>query len=294
MLSLITIIALAGQVHAESAAAFLRTLQQPSGGFISDQLRPGELAQPTLRTTRTALRTCRMLGVAVPRRDVVVAFHAGCYDPESGGFAAWPGAEPDPISTSVGLMILRELKLPSDAYLDRGLAFMNEHTQGFEQIRMVAPALEEFHVSVPNAQKWIEQLRATMNADGTWGSGPGAARTTALYGVTIQRLGGQVDREAVLRVLRAGQRADGGFGGDTAGGSDLESCYRIVRVLYRLDTAPDRVDDLRAFIASCQNDDGGYGRTPDQPSSLHGTYYATIVTTWLDDLEQRGAESAGR
>ena len=286
MLSLITIIAIAGQIHAESAAAFLRTLQQPSGGFISDQLQPGETAQPTLRTTRTGLRTFRMLGVDVPRRDDVVAFHAGCYDPETGGFAAWPGAEPDPISTSVGLMILRELKLPSDAYLDRGLAFMNEHTQGFEQIRMVAPALEDYNVSVPNARKWAQEIRSAMNEDGTWGHGPGAARSTALYGVALERLGGQLDREAVLRVLRAGQRADGGFGNDTAGGSDLESCYRIVRLFHRLDAVPYRCEDLRAFIANCKNDDGGYGRTPAQPSSLHGTYYATIVTSWLDELEK--------
>ena len=62
------------------------------------------------------------------------------------------------------------------------------------------------------------------NSDGSYGQGPGKARTTALYVVAQQRLGGKPESdEAVLEVLRAGQRADGGFGGDKEGGSHLEA-----------------------------------------------------------------------
>ena len=48
------------------------------------------------------------------------------------------------------------------------------------------------------------------------------------------------------------------------------------------DAQPDRPEKLRAFIATCRNADGGYGVRPKTPSSLHGTYYATIVRHWLD------------
>ena len=40
---------------------------------------------------------------------------------------------------------------------------------------------------------------------------------------------------------------------------------------------------VRKFIASCRNDDGGYGVTPGQPSTVSGTYYAAIILHWLDE-----------
>ncbi len=194
-----------------------------------------------------------------------------------------PGAEPDAISTSVALMMFRELKMPVEPYVEAGLAFMNEHTRGFEQIRMVASGLEELDRSVPNVAAWLHEIDRARNADGSYGSGPGRARSTALYVVAQQRLGGKPEsEEAVLQILRAGQRPDGGFGNDTREESDLESCYRVVRLFARLDALPDDPEKLREFIAACRNDDGGFGRTPDEPSSLHGTYYATILRYWLD------------
>jgi prenyltransferase beta subunit len=224
-----------------------------------------------------------MLGGEPADREAVIRFLRGCYDETTGGFAAKPGAPPDPISTSVALMVLGELHLPQEPYLERGLTFMNDHTHGFEQVRMVAAGLEELHRTVPKARDWLKEIDAARNPDGSYGEGPGRARTTGLYVVAQQRLGGQPEsKEAVLKVLRAGQRPDGGFGNDTPGGSDLESCYRIVRLFARLDAKPDDVPKLRAFIASCRNPDGGFGRRPDEPSSLHGTYYATILRHWLD------------
>ena len=290
MFAIIALIALTGQVHAEPAGLFLRSMQQPNGGFISDPLKPGETPKPTLRTTRTALRAFRLLGIEVPNRDKVLAFHAACFDPKTGGFAAEPGGQPDPISTSVALMILHELKLPTDEYAPRALAFMNERTKGFEEIRMVAPGLEQLSVTVPNAKKWEAEVHGVINPDGSFGQGLTTARETALHGVAILRLGGQIDKQATLRALRAGQLPDGGFGNGTEH-SDLESCYRVVRLFDDLDEQPDRMDDVRGFIARCKHDDGGYGRTPDEPSSLHGTYYATIVSSWLEDLQKRHSEA---
>ena len=43
----------------------------------------------------------------------------------------------------------------------------------------------------------------------------------------------------------------------------------------------DLFSKLKGFIAKCRNDDGGYGVTPGSPSTVSGTYYAAIVTYWL-------------
>ena len=267
----------------QTAITFLRTLQTPSGGFVTVAPPKGTPSRPSLRTTRTGLRCFRLLGGQPADRPAVIRYLKACYDPKSGGFSDRPGAKPDAISTAVGLMILGELQLPVEPYREAGLKFINDNTEGFEQIRMVASALEELGRRVPHAGQWLKAIDQARNSDGSYGQGPGKARTTALYVVAQLRLGGKPESdEVVLKVLRAGQRPDGGFGGDKESGSDLEACYRVVRLFSRLNAPPDRPQKLRAFIASCRNADGGYGIRPGEPSSLHGTYYATIVRHWLN------------
>ncbi len=261
---------------------FVQKMQTPSGGFITELPVNGTAAEPTLRTTRTGIRALRLLGGEIPNRDALIRFLNGCYHEPSGGFSARPGLPPDPISTSVGLMIHKELSLPYDDIQQRALQYMDDQTSDFEQIRMVAPCLEELGVSVSNAHKWAGMIAGVRNSDGAYGSGPGKARTTALHAMAAIRLKQDVNRDAVLSAMRQGQRADGGFGNDAEGSSDLESCYRVIRVFRRLDEFPDRTDDVLKFVALCRNDDGGFGRTPNEPSSLHGTYYATIIRLWLE------------
>ena len=283
--TLLTVIPFAADVnvHDPAAIAFLRTLQTPSGGFATLPADQGVTPLPSLRTTRTALRTFRLLGGEPADREAVIRYLQVCYDRDSGGFADRPGTPPDAISTAVGLMVLGELKLPVEPYLEAGLRFMNEKTEGFEQIRMVASALEELDRRVPHVGQWLKTVEQSRNSDGSYGQGPGIARTTALHVVTKLRLGAKLEStEAVLKILRNGQREDGGFGGDKGGGSDLEACYRVVRVIARLDAQPDYPEKLRAFIASCRKADGGYSIRPHESSSLHGTYYATIVCYWLN------------
>jgi prenyltransferase beta subunit len=273
---------------ADDAAAirFLQSTQTSSGGYVSVWPADRATARPSLRTTRTALRSFRLLGGEPADREAVLRYLKECYVVPSGGFGDYPGAPADAISTSVALMVCRELSVPLDPYLEPGLKFMNENTSGFEQIRMVAAGLEELERRVPNVDAWLREIDRARNPDGSYGAGPGQARTTALYVVAQQRLGGKPDSaEAVLQVLRAGQRSDGGFGGDAPGASDLESCYRIVRLFVRLEALPTDPQHLRQYIASCHNDDGGFGITPQLPSSLHGTYYATILRHWLDGGE---------
>ena len=259
-------------------------MQTDNGGFVSERWSDGELAKPTLRTTRTALRAYRLLGGKPPNRDKIIALLENCYDKRSGGFSSEPGRVPDPISTSVALLIFGELELPVEPYLERGLKYMNDNTSGFEQVRMIAASLDELHRSVPNAHKWLTEIDRTRNRDGSFGVGPGLARTTALNLVAEMRLGARPETTRVLSVLEDGRRADGGYGGDKPGDSDLEACYRIVRLYHRMGIRPSDPEKLSHFIDSCRNDDGGYGRTPDELSSLHGTYYATIIRSWLQQL----------
>jgi hypothetical protein len=54
-----------------------------------------------------------------------------------------------------------------------------------------------------------------------------------------------------------------------------------MRAFSKLETLPDRPDDLYRFIASCHNADGGYGVQPGKPSTLQGTYYAAVVRNFL-------------
>ena len=98
----------------------------------------------------------------------------------------------------------------------------------------------------------------TRNADGTYGGGDGAARATGGTVALILRLGGKIDnRAAVLRVMKAGQRNDGGWGPADKPGSDLPSTYRVMRSFVMLKEQPADPVRLRTFVASCRNQDGG-------------------------------------
>lgn len=279
-----------------AAAAFVQNHQTPSGGFARLLPTDGSEAVPSLRATRTAIKALRLLGSEPKDRAAVPRFLRACHDEATGGFADRPGLPPNPISTSVALMILKqELKLPTEPYEARALAFMAEATKDFEELRMVAPGIDAMGVPPPPvAAQWLKMIDEAKNPDGTYGSGPGRARTTALRLMALVRIGGQVDQlENVTELLLAGQRADGGFGGDQAGTSDLESCYRIVRLFHRLKLPVAEPDRLREFIARCRNADGGFGIQPGAPSTLHGTYYATIVRHWLAGGEEHPKSNPG-
>jgi hypothetical protein len=55
-----------------------------------------------------------------------------------------------------------------------------------------------------------------------------------------------------------------------------------MRTFMMLKASPERPDRLHEFIASCRNADGGYGTAPGQPSTASGTYYATVISYWLE------------
>jgi hypothetical protein len=111
--------------------------------------------------------------------------------------------------------------------------------------------------------------------------GAGQARDTGGAVVAVLRLGGKVEhRDKVLEALKAGQRDDGGYGKADAGGSDLETTYRVLRAFHMLEDRPD-AEKVRKFVAKCRNEDCGYGVMPGQPSAVGGTYFASIILHWL-------------
>jgi hypothetical protein len=262
--------------------AYLHSLRNINGGY-----RPTVKDGPSeLRATLACVRALHYFG-GEPKRtfDTGIFIHT-CFDARSGGFTNGSGA-PNPVLTAVGLLVMVDLKMPREAVEKRALEYLAKHAEQFEHVRMAAAAVEAVKKRPAKSDDWLAYLKKLQNADGTFGTGRGRARDTGGAAGAVLRLGGKVDRKAVLTALDAGQRADGGFGKATIKGSDLETTYRVVRTYHMLKARPARADACRAFVAKCRNPDGGYGIAPGQPSAAGPTYFAGIVLHWLAEKGPR-------
>jgi prenyltransferase beta subunit len=271
----------------KATVVFLQKLQAPDGGFLAAPpgSAPGPDSRSSLRATTAALRALKFFGGAPPDRAGCRRFVQLCFNPATGAFVDHPGSpsKPDVATTAVGLMALVELEIPLDRFRQRAVDFLAEHAAAFEEIRIAAAGLEVVKARPAQAAEWIEALKRMQAPDRTFGTGDGKARATAGGVVTLLRLGAQVEHpEDVATAIRAGQRADGGFGQAGAAESDLESGYRVLRALAMLRTKPADVAKCSAFIARCRNPDGGYGVAPGKPSSVAATYYAASMLRWLE------------
>jgi hypothetical protein len=171
--------------------------------------------------------------------------------------------------------------MPRERYA-AAVRYLGENAKSFEEIRIAAAGLEAVSQKPSQATQWVEQITGMRNAEGTFGKGNSAARETGSALVALLRLGGEVQHlDHVLRTLKTGQRPDGAFGKQDTSASDLETTYRVLRAFFMLHEAPDDAARCRAFVASCRNADGGYGVAPGQPSSVAGTYYASMILHWL-------------
>jgi hypothetical protein len=263
----------------KATIAFLQNLQTRYGGF---RQAPGD-GPPGVRATSSALRALRYFGGKPRDRASCEDFVKRCFDRESGAFADRPGGKPDVASAAIGIMAVVELMIPPEPYADAVVKYLAENARDFEQIRIAAAGLEAIGKRPPQASDWLEQIARLRNPDGTYGKGDGRVRATGGAVAAVLRLGGKVEHpDNVLKVLREGQRPDGGFGKEGTDKSDLETSYRVMRTLHMLRATPD-AGRMQKFIASCRNDDGGYGVTPGQPSTTSGTYYAAIILHWLDE-----------
>ena len=275
---------LAAQTAEEKRAtvAFVQRLQAPDGGFPPAPS-GAQPQQSSLRASLGAIRALKYFGGEPRDREACTRFVSACYDKETGGFADRPGGKAEVIPTAVGLMVVVELRMPREKYEPGAVKFLGERAQTFEEIRLAAAGLEAVGKRPPQATEWLDRLIQMRNADGSYGTGAGAARDTGGSVVAVLRLGGKVlDREKVLQILRKGQRPDGGFGKPDARGSDLETTYRVLRAFVMLKERPE-VAKCQAFVARCRNDDGGYGVLPGEKSTVAATYFAGIIQHWLAD-----------
>lgn len=270
-----------GPVSAQTPEAvtilYLKQLQAPGSGF-----RPSKAdTQPSLRATSSALRALKYFGGAANDRAACATFVARCFDKNTGGFRDRPGeGQPDVATTAVGLMAVVELKMPSADYAGPALAFLSKNARSFEEIRIAAAGLEAIGKLPDEAADWRKLLAEMRNADGTYGKGAALPRATGGAVACQLRLGEKVaDPSAILKAIRAGQRADGGYGHADKKESDLETTYRVMRTFVMLKEQP-AVAKLKEFVASCRNDDGGYGVTPGATSTVSGTYFASILLHW--------------
>ena len=267
-----------------ATVAYLQDCQQPDGGFVPAKAigRENGAAKSSLRASSAALRALKYFGGEARDRSACARFVERCFDKATGGFADHPGMQADVTSTAVGLMAVVELKMPADAYRESSVSYLTTHAKSFEDIRLTAAGLEAIGVRPNVADAWLEQLAKLRHADGTYGTDDGAARATGGAVVAVLRLGGKVEHsDNVLRALKMGQRADGGFGKEEAKTSDLETTYRVMRAFVMLREKPD-AQRCRSFVVNCRNPDGGYGVAAGQKSSVAATYFASIILHWLE------------
>ena len=59
-----------------------------------------------------------------------------------------------------------------------------------------------------------------------------------------------------------------------------------MRAIYLLKTKPTQLDELKTYLGSLRNKDGGYGLKPGAPSSIAATYYVVSISDWLKALEK--------
>ena len=272
-------------------AAYAAAFQNPDGGFA-----PKVGQASSLGATSSAIRTLGFVGGSIRDLPACIAYVKSCYDQASGGFAPSPGGKPDLTTTAIGLMAVAALKLDPTPYAEGSLGFFSKNAKDFEQIRISVAGLEAIKASSPDFPRWIEQVKADENPDGTFGSGSGQARATGSKVAALLRMNVTLDpakKQAIVAALRAGQKADGGWAeGD--GASDLGSSYRIMRAFFMMKEKPD-LARLRGYIAKHRQSDGGYAPAPGGVADPGGTYTCSIMSFWARQLDGEPAivETAG-
>src|SRR5262245_55543260 len=247
----------------QATIAYLQNMQRPDGGFAAQLPDPrvanAAAPQSSLRATSGAVRALKYFGGAAKDPEAAAKFVRSCFNPEFGYFSDKPGGPQDTTQTAIGVMAAVEVKLPPETFVPLAARYLEDRAQSFEEIRLAAAAFEALGTRPAKAAAWIEQVNRQQNVDGTYGQGGEQPYVTGGCAAAVLRLGGQLkDPAAVVKALQAGQRPDGGFSKGSAT-SDLEASYRIMRSLMMLKEKPADPAKMRAFIARCRNEDGGYG-----------------------------------
>jgi prenyltransferase beta subunit len=273
---------------------FIASLETPQGGFAAAPQPPNidAIPQPSLRATSGAVRAWKylggeQLGQKLPNKDRHAAFVLKCYDPNTGGFAE-SDSKPDVTITSIGVMAAIELGIPKEKFA-KAMDYLKENAKTFEEVRIGAAAVEAWGVKdCPfDLKPWfkIAEDFAGMQAGDPQ---DGQARDTASLVAMWLRLGNTLpEGHNVLKLIKPGQRADGGWSKPSEKVSDIETTYRVMRALMLLKEKPKDLKKLREFVDSHRNADGGYATKPGEKSTMSGVYYAAAISKWLDDMEKK-------
>jgi prenyltransferase beta subunit len=265
----------------QATVAWLARLQDSSGAFTAA---PNTAAKPSLPPTLTAVRALKYFGATPERSSQILQYLRTCWNEQEGAFAPTPGGKVDVRTTAVAIMGLYDLGAAdqNQDMINRGLVYLGNQVKEYEDVRIAAAALEATKKPVPQLQKWREVLSSLPATND-----PQQARQIGGVAVARLRLGELLpNQDAILKTLRAAQQKDGAWG-KPGEPSDLESSYRIMRAFFMLRAKPDAAQ-LRKFLASCRQADGGYAVAPGQPASVSGAYYAGVIFYWLDRLEESG------
>lgn len=257
----------------EKTVEYLHSVQNDDGGYRSSKA----VGASQLEPTALCMRALVLLGARPDDQRGLGLFILSCYDPESGGFSDTPGVTPEVRFTARGLIAMSGTRSGGDRAA-KATAYLLKHAKTIPDIAVATAAFEATNRKLPDPAPWLAILEGSRKPDGSYGSGPAE---TALAAAAIVRLGGSVPNpEPVVRLLKEAQRPDGSFAlpGEITG---IPAAYTVVRALTLLKEKPDTAK-LKEFLARCRNDDGGYGHTPEQASSVSATFDAVSILSWLE------------
>jgi hypothetical protein len=183
-----------------------------------------------------------------------------------------------------------ELGIPKDKFA-KAIDYLKENVKSFEDYRIAAAGIEAWGVTACpfNLSEWHDVGIKSISTKLPPIKDGGARIIGSITAFTV-RLGQQKPTdskpEVIARLLDSGLLPDGGWGKEGAKDADIETTYRVMRAYMLLKDKPTQLTAVRKFIESHRNKDGGYGMTPGAMSHVGATYYATIITHWLDAMEK--------
>ena len=278
----------------EAAASWLRSCQNPDGGFAVSPGLPSEMD-----STARAVEALATLGSEPADPGACVAWIERCHN-DDGGYAGEPGWHSNTAWTGLAISALQTLgsDLVDPATTASWLNGIISEDGGNGSSRIIGEigyhpgwysaadytaykvvALKALGAQVSDAGKVAGFLRSLQTDEGGFKHGGGSASS----GYTLNALDGlealetSPDRpEECAEWLRACRREDGGFGWPDSEHSTVRNTAQCVLALQRLGKLPagSEADATRTYLASCQHASGGYGHTPGRAPTVTATWYA--------------------
>jgi hypothetical protein len=273
---------LGGEVSADQKATiqFIESLRDKETGAFKQTAKD----KPSLRATNGAVKALKALDQKVTNIETIQKFVLGCYDAKTGAFAE-PGGKPDATITSIGIIVACEVGIDKKEF-PKAMEYLLANAKTFEEVRIGAAAVEawgrdglKLEGITAIAEKEFNSKIETLSKDTPF---------FAASIVTAKRLRAvdpATDRVAASGLV-FGQHKDGGWSKIDEKASNIESTYRVMRAFKMLEAKPLDIPQLRKFLASHHNKDGGSATKSGDLSTISGTYYMVIVSKWLDDMEK--------